>query len=732
MATLVLGALGTLIGGPIGGAIGALAGRGIDGSLIGSGGRREGPRLRDLAITTSSYGQPIARHYGRMRVAGSVIWATDLVENSETSGGGKGKPKTTNYSYSSSFAVALSSRPIASVGRVWADGNLLRGTGGDLKASGSLRVHTGHGDQMRDPLIAAAQGSACPAFRNLAYVVFEDLELADFGNRIPVLSFEVFADPGGVALGDVVLGDLREPGVTAGVALDGLAGFSCEGGSLRADLETIDTLFPLACDAGGDGLTIGSGAPDAASAPALPPPVAALDEEEFGARGGFLRERDAAADDGPDAVRYYDLQRDFQPGLQRREGAAVRAGSRTLDFPGTLSAGGARERITAAGQRARWLRDRIAWRIAELDPAVRPGRLVRLPGIDGVWRVAEWEWRERGVELALVRHPAMAIAAAPGEAGEPGLPPDTFPWPTDLRAFELPWDGIGDPSTPAVFAAASAEDSDWRGAALYAERQGVLEPLGTTGRARSVGGALAAALPGSPALILERQAMLSLDLTGADQELVPATTEALTAGANRLLVGDEILQFVQATREGEHRWLLRGLLRGRGGTERAAQAGHAAGTRATLLDARLVPLQLEAPDGTPADAVAAIGRAEDAPVVAPIENAGATRRPLAPVHPHAAIDAAGALTLGWMRRARGAWGWPDGIDAPLVEEAERYRIGIGPADAPVASWTVAEPALSIAPGDLAPIAAAHPGAPVWVRQIGSFAASDPLHLHDLA
>ncbi len=74
MATLVLGALGTLVGGPIGGAIGATLGRSLDSTIIGSP-RREGPRLKELAISTSSYGQPIPAIYGAARVPGTVIWA---------------------------------------------------------------------------------------------------------------------------------------------------------------------------------------------------------------------------------------------------------------------------------------------------------------------------------------------------------------------------------------------------------------------------------------------------------------------------------------------------------------------------------------------------------------------------------------------------------------------------------------------------------------------------------
>jgi hypothetical protein len=50
-------------------------------------------------------------------------------------------------------------------------------------------------DQPADPLIASAEGVAkTPAYRGLAYAVFENLQLADYGNRIPSLSFEVEAD----------------------------------------------------------------------------------------------------------------------------------------------------------------------------------------------------------------------------------------------------------------------------------------------------------------------------------------------------------------------------------------------------------------------------------------------------------------------------------------------------------------------------------------------------------
>ena len=75
---------------------------------------------------------------------------------------------------------------IGHVGRIWADGK-------PLDVSGlTIRVHRGGEDQLPDDLIVAKEGANnAPAYRGLAYVVFERLPLAGFGNRIPQLSFEI-------------------------------------------------------------------------------------------------------------------------------------------------------------------------------------------------------------------------------------------------------------------------------------------------------------------------------------------------------------------------------------------------------------------------------------------------------------------------------------------------------------------------------------------------------------
>src|SRR3546814_6519044 len=116
-----------------------------------------------------------------MRVGGSVIWATDLIERRTKSGGGKGRPSVTEYSYAVSLAVALSSRRVRRIGRIWADGNLLRGASGSFRERCTFRWHDGSEDQAVDPLIASALGAgSASAFRGLAYAVFEELELGSF------------------------------------------------------------------------------------------------------------------------------------------------------------------------------------------------------------------------------------------------------------------------------------------------------------------------------------------------------------------------------------------------------------------------------------------------------------------------------------------------------------------------------------------------------------------------
>ena len=727
MATIILSAVGNMVGGPIGGSIGALIGQQIDARIFRPSGR-EGPRIKDLTLSTSSYGQPMPRQFGRMRAGGTVIWSTDLVETRKTQTSGKNQPSSTVYSYSASFAVALSSTPIDRVGRIWADGNLLRGAQDDLKVGGILRVYRGFGDDPVDPLIAAAKGALAPAFRDCAYVVFENLELGDYGNRIPALSFEIFANGGDDTVSLSQLVPAAVP-LQAEPPLAFARGFADEGGSLASTLSAIDQVIPLVCTSGSEGLVIcARGAPDDDIA-TLPDQLARIDADQ---NEGRNKQRAGIPERSPAALRYYDEDRDYQTGVQRAAGVRHAGRELMIDLPATLTANGALQLANNSANRARWQHETIIWRIGELDPRISPGSIVRLPATPGHWLLRSWEWFDRGVALELERLAPASGAARTSDPGESLGPDDMLIPVTRLAAIELPPTTSTNAGQPLIYAAASAENSAWRGAALFALQGSAMLDIGATGARRSVMGELAEPLAGASALIFMPRAEAVIDLVADDLDLFDTDMAGLAAGNNRMMIGGEIVQFLQAVPLGSGRWRLTGLLRGRGGTEPEALAGHAAGAPAILIDDSLVPLDQQSVPPLSGSRIAAIGTGDLDPVVATLAHPGLSRRPPCPVHPRVITETDGAKVYHWTRRARGHYRWDDGVEAPLVEEREAYLVGFGPADAPYAAWQTQAPSLRLSAPERTTLLAANGSGPIWVRQIGTFDHSSPLLLATLS
>lgn len=189
----------------IAGIAGSLAGAAIDRALFGSGQKNiSGPRLTDLTVQTSTDGAPLPIVYGTVRIAGNVIWSTGLEETATTHdvGGGSGGPggSYTTYSYKTDVAIALCEGPISAILRIWAGPKLIYDIGetaglSELLSSNTLynfRVYRGTETQEPDPLIESIEGAnSTPAYKGIAYIVFEDLQLADFGNSLPNFTFEV-------------------------------------------------------------------------------------------------------------------------------------------------------------------------------------------------------------------------------------------------------------------------------------------------------------------------------------------------------------------------------------------------------------------------------------------------------------------------------------------------------------------------------------------------------------
>lgn len=176
----------------------------------------EGPRLKDLKVTASTYGAAIPWVFGLTRVPGNMIWCKDIREKKKKKMAGKGGAYN-EYTYYGTFAMGLCQGPVKSILRLWADGKLIYDltNGADRKdATGTLlkeqissainspqtasskyrmRMYMGDEDQLPDSAMEETLGAGnCPAFRGLSYVVFDDVPLADFGNRFPQITAEVF------------------------------------------------------------------------------------------------------------------------------------------------------------------------------------------------------------------------------------------------------------------------------------------------------------------------------------------------------------------------------------------------------------------------------------------------------------------------------------------------------------------------------------------------------------
>lgn len=201
MSSIILSNLGSIAGSTIAGPIGSGIGQAL-GSAVGQEIDQNilfrtktspmiGPKLAELTIQTATYGKMIPIIYGKVKLAGNIIWASDIKEEKhdhykrQSKFGGKSLVAS-QFTYSISLAIAIGEGEIDEILRIWLNDQLID------PSKAVCRFYNGSEEQMPDPLIEADQGhKKTPAFRGLSYIVIEDLQLAEFGNSIPNFLFEV-------------------------------------------------------------------------------------------------------------------------------------------------------------------------------------------------------------------------------------------------------------------------------------------------------------------------------------------------------------------------------------------------------------------------------------------------------------------------------------------------------------------------------------------------------------
>ena len=731
MATLVLTAVGTAIGGPLGGALGAIVGQQIDQNIFFKPKGREGPRLQELAVQTSSYGTQIPRIYGKMRVAGTVIWATDLKETKQSEGGGKGRPKTTTYSYSACLAVALSSRDITGIGWIWADGKIFRGSAGDFKTETGFRFHNGYEDQVIDSLIASAEGQgAAPAHRGIALAIFEDMDLTEYGNRIPSLTFEVIADDGSVTIGQII-SDISDAQIASNLSIP-LHGFAASGENRRTALNAVAQNFPISFITAHDGMQ------------AVNRQIAG-DELDASISVTVVRETNGTVTAKPEqqtlpetsiarqvSLRYYEPTRDYQSGMQNAFRPGLGRAIINRDFPAAISTGQAKS--IAQNMLFSIYQERTTARleVIQANQNLRPGALVRIADTVGFWRVRSSEIKNGVIMLQLVKaiNPTTDISEETDQ-GRAVLQVDALAGPTRLILVDLPF-AINAPFQPSEIPrlyAVAAGGAGWRKAQLFNSDangnadQPIAEilPPATIGTATQVLGLASANL-------VDEKNGIEVSLHHAGMQLHDADDSRLFAGANATLLGAELIQFGRATPLGNGRYRLSRLLRGLGGTEDQI-AGHEVGENFILLNVTEL-IEIDPVHFTPFVPAAfwALGRGDEQPVLASHDMPGHALRPLSPAHPRISWQIDGSLEIGWTRRSRAGALWRDSVEVPLAEEFELYRLNIASdAGGAVANIDTANPYHLMgftSLQDLRSNGVSH--LLVEIRQIGSHTISPPL------
>jgi hypothetical protein len=191
----------------------------------------EGPRLKTLEVTVADYGTPYPEIDGYCRIDGCPIgWAEKLREKkveSKTKGG-----KFANYKYYGTWWTIAAGHEVDGIPRIWMDRHLVLdltkkgpvsvlagffpGLGSDspvkLTQGKNIRIYLGSETQEIDPRYEEwcedrYGPDSATARRGTAGVIFEEVPLEKFGNRIPQISMAVVNDPDPAYLVDTITPD---------------------------------------------------------------------------------------------------------------------------------------------------------------------------------------------------------------------------------------------------------------------------------------------------------------------------------------------------------------------------------------------------------------------------------------------------------------------------------------------------------------------------------------------
>lgn len=568
----------------------------------------------------------------------------------------------------------------------------------------SVTYYLGTPTQDPDPLIEAAEGAGnVPAWRGLAYAVFERFRITEYGGRIPSMSFLVNQVSGlDSPVADVITSLCARAGIPerlidvsevtaqiSGIELD-------RPESLRASLQPILEAFDLLAYEDQGILRFRPRSRATLDASVVVSDIEARESEASRQSATSVREKLTELPTQV-VVNYSDPEKAFLRGTQRERWNATRfrAGS-SDEVPVSSSEDQRNYAIVLTGTDARKIASRELW-IARtrneslrgvLPPSLMTVRIADQVQVDFGDREEPYLVVGRTVDPETSRTQVTLESLQPqviAQTGATVIPGTTAPLPVVGSGYS--W-RIHDPTNFAdetlgrfwVSMTRGTLSQPWIPPQLWFSFNGTNYTQLAAGLSESVAGYTFSVESGSGVLGTPTSTSYwddsnAVDVYVQNGTLSSTTDAAVLNGANRCLIGDEVLAFANATLIGSRTYRLSRLLRGLRGTEHETD-NHSEGERfvwtATLIPIDL-PIQLL---GQPLlFAIVAPGQSPSAVPAQEYTIVGNNRRPFAPLFLAGVRDVAGNLALSWTRRTRRVYA-AFHVPTPLEEATENYQIEV--------------------------------------------------------
>lgn len=815
MATLILGAVGGLLG-PVGSAVGALVGSYIDSNFILPAlfpvQPSQGPRLDEFKLQTQDEGSAGNTIFGSdARVAGTVIWAGNIIEEKHTDRvggkGGGGGARVTTYEYFVDVAVAYAIFQTDAVKKTLLEGKLLynstpnvslastlfvvtvegsgtkkrmritspnggpdlsklmagfntviagfvsggnngtfqcvssskdtstgistalfKNTGAVAESAGAsvtidqvlpnfdpkkvqqVTFYQGDQSQTPDPIIEAYKGTGLvPGFRGTSYTVERKLALRDYGNRLPNHAFIVDGH-----WGDTVATTIDKMLELAKLQVSeydtsGLAGAN-QGYAYAGPQPTVQTLQPLllfhdVLEQEGNQQIRFFHRKDAK--------IIDVAEGDLGTYqdGNQPRSRPLEVEDLPDSelydsitTKYLDFDKDGNTGSQNvRRNDTVTRGSTTIDLPIVMTGG----KAIAFGRRAFWLgqssRKLFRCSLPSTYYFVQENDVLRVPSAGNVFYllVQKVDIGQNWVIEIECTPWQKSILTQSEEFDPPNIDPTFAPMlpVADGYFFELPplvpnsgSPAMGSP-TLIVFPVIEDDDTLFPGILILEapESSGPYVEIAACEEESEVGFTTTGA--GGTAVLNGTGINHAWwdDVSTVDVYMISGSLESrpevdVLNGANRAIVGKELVGFKTATLVGTKTYRLSGFIRGLRNTE-DQMTTHVSEEAFVFLNAggRAIELNLSSIGQTKYFKMVTPGTDPDDVPPESLLITGATLRPFSPCDLQAAWDGSGDVVLSWKRRSRALYRLFSPLQPPIAEESEKYDAEV---EYPIGSSTI--------------------------------------------